>query len=400
MLHFMLRRFRDFSMVGLGLMALASGARAGVLVNDTWKDGTDSDPGFVTYAEPGTDTDLDGDIESTWFQGGVGTLNPVTMNGPLQAITYDATLARPGTGSSNATTYFKPAGQKVVLAAEGDALKITWKFKLVGVNAGNTSQNFRFAVVDSGARIAAANGSPPNTTYAGYAILGNMGTTLGSGGSFQLRERTLLLAGNLLVSQGDFGGTFGTPGNGAVSGLNGYAADTEYTMTWLMTRAAADSLDLNISMSGGTLGDGGGSDDGKIEVLINDPTPNTFQYDTFNIRPSGEASTASEFLTSSFKAEFLPAGGEVVLNANFNGDAQVDGDDLLIWQRNLGATGQTSNVNGDANGNGTVGAEDLQVWRDHFGQATAIATPEPASMATAVLALLGAAPLVRRRRGR
>jgi hypothetical protein len=398
MLHFTLRSFRVFSLFGLGVLAVASGARAGVLVNDTWIDGTDTDPGFTGatgYAEPGTDTDGDGDIESTWFQGGAGSLNPTAANGPLRGDLTGITT------SANWTTYFKPTGQKVVLAAEGDSLKITWTFKLVNVNTGNTSQGFRFGVVDSGARIAAANASPPTTTYAGYAIFGNMGQTLGNSGPFQLKERTSLAADTLLNNGDDFGTIIG---DGATSGLNGYVVDTEYTMTWQMTRGASDSLDLNVSMSGGTLGNGLGSDDGKIEVVANDPSPSTFQYDTFNIRPSSEATNASEFLTSSFKAEFLPAGGEPTLNANFNGDAQVDGDDLMIWQRNVGTVGTGTLLTGDANGDFDVDADDLQVWRDHFGQPTAVGAvnpvPEPASLVGAVLAMLGAAPLVRRRRVR
>ncbi len=411
MLHFMLRRFRDFTMVGLGLMALASAARAGVLVNDTWKDGTDTDPAPPAYSENGVDIDADLDLESVWFQGGTGALNPVAANGPLRGTMYLPEVG-PGvaTASASWTTYFKPDSQDVVLGAIGDSLKITWKFKLSNVNAGNASQSFRFAVVDAGTR-ATANGSLPSSVYAGYAIYGNMGQTLGHSASFQLKERTLATAGNLLNSSGDFGGTFGIPGNGAGSGLIGYVADTEYTMVWQVTRAAAapeqptDSLDLNVSMTGGTLGDDGiNPGDGKIEVVLNDPSPNSFQYDTFGVRPSQEVQSASEFLTSLFKVEFLPAGGEVVLNANFNGDAQVDGDDLLIWQRNLGTVGTGTLATGDANGDFDVDGDDLQVWRDHFGQPTGVGAanpvPEPASFVGAVLALLGAAPLVRRRRAR
>jgi hypothetical protein len=179
---------------------------------------------------------------------------------------------------------------------------VTWKFSLSGVNAGNTSQNFRFGVVDSDARLA-GDGTLPATTYAGYGIWANMGPTLGNSNSFQLRERTLTTAGTLFNTTSDFGGVLG---NGAVTGLNGYTADTQYTMTWLMTRAAMNSLDLNVSLSGGTLGNGGGSNDGKIEVVVNDPTPNTFKFDTFSIRIVSELTTATEFRTSLFSVTVVP----------------------------------------------------------------------------------------------
>ena len=63
--------------------------RAAILVNDTWIDGTRTDPTAVNgYAEndgvAGTDADADGNLESAWFRGGNGTLGPVSAGGPLR----------------------------------------------------------------------------------------------------------------------------------------------------------------------------------------------------------------------------------------------------------------------------------------------------------------------------
>ena len=55
---------------------------AAIIVNDTWKDGTDSDPASPVYSEYGVDSDADGDLESAWYQGGAGTLDPVGAGGP------------------------------------------------------------------------------------------------------------------------------------------------------------------------------------------------------------------------------------------------------------------------------------------------------------------------------
>ena len=56
------------------------------LVNDTWLDGTRTDPASPTYAENngifGGDADLDGNLESAWFRGGAGTFDPVGAGGP------------------------------------------------------------------------------------------------------------------------------------------------------------------------------------------------------------------------------------------------------------------------------------------------------------------------------
>ena len=47
-------------------------------------------------------------------------------------------------------------------------------------------------------------------------------------------------------------------------------------------------------------------------------------------------------------------------------DGDADGDDFLIWQRNLGAAG-VNRLSGDVDGNGSVGAEDLALWQAAFG---------------------------------
>ena len=84
-------------------------------------------------------------------------------------------------------------------------------------------------------------------------------------------------------------------------------------------------------------------------------------------------------------------------DADFNNDNIVDGADFLIWQRNFGV-GATL-PQGDANDSGGVDAADLAIWKAKFGTVGSIAAvaavPEPAA---GILASLGIAALVRRRR--
>ena len=84
-------------------------------------------------------------------------------------------------------------------------------------------------------------------------------------------------------------------------------------------------------------------------------------------------------------------------DADFNNDNIVDGADFLIWQRQFGV-GSTQ-PQGDANGSGSVDAADLAIWKAKFGMVGSIAAvaavPEPAA---GILASLGIAALVRRRR--
>jgi hypothetical protein len=159
---------------------------------------------------------------------------------------------------------------------------------------------------------------------------------------------------------------------------------------------AVDGPDL-----GGGLGDGvgetwdeaGGSDAGVLSEMFllgssnfaaNSPpvtlgnafvpggeTPLTFQY---------RNATTGALLTGN--VEFVTGG--VVLDADFNNNNFVDGNDFLIWQRNLG-TGN-SNLTGDANGDGAVNGADLVVIRSQFGAAppsvaSAAAVAEPSSVA-------------------
>ena len=89
---------------------------------------------------------------------------------------------------------------------------------------------------------------------------------------------------------------------------------------------------------------------------------------------------------------------ELAENADFDADGDVDGADLLRWQRGLGGTPITW-TNGDANGDGSINSTDLAAWKTQFGTpsaATIAAVAEPASLAASVV-LVAAAVFARRR---
>lgn len=271
-------------------LSLSASASAAIIVNDTWIDGTDTDP--VAQSENGVDLDFDGNLESAWYQGGDGTLDPVGAGGPLQAKFSSSTAA----SSASWTTYFSPAGQEVNLANTGDQLKVTWIFTPVNVGPNNTSQNFRLAIVDTpDASRLLANGAPGSANYNGYGMFMNMGGTLGNANPFRLMERAAA-GGAMLGTSGDWAAL----ANGATSGAAGYASGTEYTYTMTITRNAANGLDIISRMAGGNL-----DNDGVAEVMFTDATPNngSFKFDTFSIRPSGATTTAEIFNTRLFKVE-------------------------------------------------------------------------------------------------
>jgi hypothetical protein len=277
-------------------LLLANFASAQVLVRDTWKDGTDTDPAPPAYSEFGVDSDGDGDLESVWFQGGDGSLNPVGANGPLRGQFSAPTV----TSSASWTTYFTPGGSEVNLANNGDKLRVTWKYTPRNINNGgtNTSQNFRFALVDTpddAANRLQINNAPGNAAYAGYAMFTNMATTLGNSNPFRLMERSVA-SGDLLSTSGNWAPL----ANGASTGNDGYDNDAEYTMVWEITRNGG-ALDFDVSVAGPGI-DG----DGLAQVLFSDATPNSFIFDTFAVRPSGATSTAEIIDSSLFQVEFIP----------------------------------------------------------------------------------------------
>lgn len=269
------------------MLMLSTAAHGGLLVNDRWADGTDSDPASPTYSEMGVDGDADTDLESAWFQGGGGALDPAAAGGPLAGTV--------STGSSSWTTYFTPEGAPVTLANAGDSLTVTWVFTPRTVNAGNTSQDFRLAVVDSpSAQRLAANGAPAAGLYTGYGMFMNMGPTLGNSNPFQLREHDG--NGALLSASGDWLAL----ANGVATGAAGYASDTQYTYMMSLTRNATNGLDIRSTMSGGAIGG-----TGSVAVAFTDAAA-SFTFDTFTLRPSSAGGTAAQFDTSLFRVDFSP----------------------------------------------------------------------------------------------
>ena len=59
---------------------------------------------------------------------------------------------------------------------------------------------------------------------------------------------------------------------------------------------------------------------------------------------------------------------QVIVAADFDGDTDVDGNDFLIWQRNVGTLAPLGTQNnGDADGDADVDGADLAIWDNLFG---------------------------------
>lgn len=284
-------KFLAVALSAAAAIGMGRASTAALIVNDTWQDGD------RTVQENGVDSDLDGDIESAWFNGGASTMTASVGN-----LNKDLT----GT-SANWTTYFAPEGSEVNLSNQGDKLRVTWTFVLTGVAANNTSQNFRMGLVDSiPANRIAADGNPPSggagNPYTGYAIFANMSATaLGNSNPFVIRERVGNAGSNSILGTGGDWGAGDTTGtlNGATTGNGGFAAGTPYTLVWELTRNGA-GIDIDATLSGQ-----GYNTSGVGTIDANDPSGNGFVFDTFNVRPSSAAGVAEAFDTKLFRVEYI-----------------------------------------------------------------------------------------------
>ncbi len=96
------------------------------------------------------------------------------------------------------------------------------------------------------------------------------------------------------------------------------------------------------------------------------------------------------------------------ISADFNEDGVVDGSDYLTWQRNFGTLLGATHAQGDSDGDGDVDDIDLQNVNNHvlppvaplLAAGSALAIPEPTTLALATGSLLMAAHLAWRRRRR
>jgi acetyl esterase/lipase len=75
---------------------------------------------------------------------------------------------------------------------------------------------------------------------------------------------------------------------------------------------------------------------------------------------------------------------------DYDRDGDVDGDDFLLWQREIGEAADPKGSGPDGNSDGRIDGEDLPIWLDHYGEREldllATQVPEPTSLIVAVWA--------------
>jgi hypothetical protein len=132
-----------------------------------------------------------------------------------------------------------------------------------------------------------------------------------------------------------------------------------------------------------------------FDIVAASLTANGFDQLRFGT-PSAIASSGGTNILAAFvafdniKLEYVDVATPTV-NADFDGDGDVDGRDFLIWQRTgLIDDGTATQPDGDANGDGFVNTVDLEAWGNAYNNgalAGISAVPEPTSAALLGLAL-------------
>lgn len=103
--------------------------------------------------------------------------------------------------------------------------------------------------------------------------------------------------------------------------------------------------------------------------------------------------------TATYEAWLADLTAPPSVDANFNGGDFVDGGDLDAWSGGFGTTGNATHSQGDADADFDVDGNDVLIWQRQVGPAPAIAAggpvPEPASLillASGALAISGCRP--------
>jgi hypothetical protein len=257
-------------------------------VNDTWADGnrTNAGPNGISG------------IDSAWWASATAA-NTVPAAGDMRWVIPAGSLFN--------TTYFPSAispyaPAAVTLVNPGDTLAVTWTFALSGVSANNANQNFLVGVVNTPGAHLAANSSPAQELYSGYATFINMSGTLNQASPFALREWTSTAAGSLLGTSANWGPNLALDGT---SGNTGFE-NTTYTYYMSLTLGASGDLLITNSITGGTLLNGVG----RELVVYDDTTPQTnslgaITFDTFGVREGTSSATAGQFDSSVFRVDFF-----------------------------------------------------------------------------------------------
>jgi pectate lyase/pectin methylesterase-like acyl-CoA thioesterase len=302
------------------------------IMNDSFADGE-----RLTFAPPAS---------ATWLKAQSSTVTTVAPGSAR--FTWNTTSADMISG------IFTSAGSPVTLGV-GDTLNLSVTFSFTGLNPdaiAAPSPGLRFGILDSKSSRPADNGNTSNAVYigdTGYGLFTSISTAgATSGSAFTLNRRTTITTNNIFNTGADFT-TIGAGGGPA----RAFADNTDYTLTYSITRLSATQTRLAASITGGALGDAY-----NFSTVETSATPETtFDYFGWRVGSSNFAASVT-FKNLSVTLGLTPPaiatqpvgkttieGDNIVLMAAASGSAPLS----FQWSKNgvpiAGATGPTLTLN-------------------------------------------------------
>ncbi len=340
------------------------------------------------------------------------TSDGITTGSNWQPSKYDVAVVRTGTvvvdaiGQHAGDLVVAPlAGDSATLNVIGGWIDVADTLDVAAEGAGQVNHSGGLVIAENAVLGGAVGASGIyNLTGSGMLVVGTLAKGA-SGGAFNMTGGTLS-ANTVAFTLVNNGGTISPGASPGTTHVVGDLINTSGTIRMELAGTSEgqfDHIDVDGALAaGGTL---------DIDLLGGYMPASGASFDLFDFASASGSFTLSlptltgglEWKTASLLTTGVLSVGLPGLppSADFDGDHDVDGDDLLTWQRGLGLTMQGTNSNGDANRNGVVNGDDLAVWRSQFGTPQSVVAGAPVPEPTAsVLALLAGALsfAVRRRR--
>lgn len=192
------------------------------------------------------------------------------------------------------------------------------------------------------------------------------------------------------------------PGEGITLSIEGVTPNTDYDLTlWSYDADNFSPTPTTWTPTGDSTGDVGNV------TNVQTPFPATLGGNSTTVRVRSTTSTLKVFGTTTGGSGGTRLNGfdlaiaSTALPGDFDGDLNVDGDDLAVWTTNFGMTSGGSTSTGDADNDDDVDGADFLIWQRNVGMTAstgaATAVPEPSAPLLGVIVGL-ATTIVRRRR--